>query len=248
MIPNSHSPDDFINSHGSFFWFHGVVEDINDPEKLGRVRVRCMGFHTENRAQLPTSALPWATCLLPITSASMAGVGQSGTGMLNGTWVVGFFRDGSSAQDPIIMGTIASSTIKKPDKSKGFSDSSGINPIRVGADIPDEAREDKFQSSSSYALKAGAGGIIPSPSSRISPKYPFNQVLKTKSGHTIEYDDTPGKERVSILHKSGSFIEFDSSGNMYVFTKGDLLHQVNGNVLHKVNGTYTVQATSINLN
>ena len=32
-----------------FVWFTGVVEDRNDPAKLGRVRVRCVGFHTENK-------------------------------------------------------------------------------------------------------------------------------------------------------------------------------------------------------
>ena len=26
-----------------FIWFTGVVEDRNDPSKLGRVRVRCVG-------------------------------------------------------------------------------------------------------------------------------------------------------------------------------------------------------------
>ena len=31
-----------------FIWFVGVVEDRNDPDQLGRVRVRCLGFHTDN--------------------------------------------------------------------------------------------------------------------------------------------------------------------------------------------------------
>ena len=31
-----------------FVWFTGVVENRNDPAKLGRVQVRCLGFHTEN--------------------------------------------------------------------------------------------------------------------------------------------------------------------------------------------------------
>ena len=28
-----------------FIWFISVVEDRNDPSKLGRVKVRCLGFH-----------------------------------------------------------------------------------------------------------------------------------------------------------------------------------------------------------
>ena len=32
-----------------FIWFVGVVEDRNDPALLGRVRVRCLGFHTDDK-------------------------------------------------------------------------------------------------------------------------------------------------------------------------------------------------------
>ena len=37
----------FMGQDG-FIWFVGVVEDRNDPERIGRVRVRCLGFHTED--------------------------------------------------------------------------------------------------------------------------------------------------------------------------------------------------------
>ena len=46
-----------------FVWFTGVVEDRNDPDKLGRVRVRCLGFHTEDLLDIPTKDLPWATVM-----------------------------------------------------------------------------------------------------------------------------------------------------------------------------------------
>ena len=46
-----------------FTWFVGVVEDRNDPDQLGRVRVRCVGLHTEDRTQLPTDDLPWELTL-----------------------------------------------------------------------------------------------------------------------------------------------------------------------------------------
>ena len=204
----THHKDDFANYGGGFYWFHGVVEDVSDPLQLGRVRVRCLGFHTDDRGLLPTSGLPWALCMLPITSPSMAGVGQSATGILPGSWVIGFFRDGPSAQDPIVMGSIASKIAALPDKTKGFSDPSGANPTRTGADIPTEAISGTAAAKATYKQSLDL--------SYIAPAYPNNQVIKTRAGHVIEYDNTSGKERVSLMHKTGAFIEIDPSGNINI--------------------------------
>ncbi len=89
-----------------FNWFTGVVEDRFDPQYLGRVKVRCIGIHTDNKTDLPTADLPWAHPMNPITSATISGVGQTPLGPVEGTWVVGFFPDGGEAQTPIIMGTL----------------------------------------------------------------------------------------------------------------------------------------------
>ena len=74
-----------------FIWFVGVVEDRNDPALLGRVRVRCLGFHTEDKEKIPTSSLPWSHIMFPIDTPSMNGMGQTPSFMVEGTWVVGFF-------------------------------------------------------------------------------------------------------------------------------------------------------------
>ena len=95
----------FMGRNG-FTWFVGVVEDRNDPKFLGRVRVRCLGLHTADTTKLPTTDLPWAHPMNPITSATVSGVGQTPLGVVEGTWVVGFFQDGEEAQQPIIMGTL----------------------------------------------------------------------------------------------------------------------------------------------
>lgn len=204
----THHKDDFANYGGGFYWFHGVVEDVSDPLQLGRVRVRCLGFHTDDRGLLPTSGLPWALCMLPITSPSMAGVGQSATGILPGSWVIGFFRDGPSAQDPIVMGSIASKIATLPDNTKGFSDPSGANPTRTGADIPTEAISGTAAAKANYKQTLDL--------SYIAPSYPNNQVIRTRSGHVIEYDDTTGKERLSLMHKSGAFIEMTPDGDINI--------------------------------
>ena len=41
-----------------FVWFTGVVEDRNDPSKLGRVRVRVIGHNTDDKSIIPTKDLP----------------------------------------------------------------------------------------------------------------------------------------------------------------------------------------------
>lgn len=94
-----------IYGNNAFHWFMGVVEDRKDPEKLGRCRVRVAGYHTPDKSVLPTEDLPWAMPLMPITSASMSGIGQSPIGPVEGTWVLGFFIDGEDAQVPIMLGT-----------------------------------------------------------------------------------------------------------------------------------------------
>jgi phage baseplate assembly protein gpV len=45
--------------------------------------------------------------------------------LLTGSWVIGFFRDGPSAQDPIVMGSLASFTEEAPDQSRGFTGNYG---------------------------------------------------------------------------------------------------------------------------
>jgi hypothetical protein len=99
--------DQFIG--GDFTWFTAVVEDIDDPDNLNRVKVRCHGWHSTNTSIVSTENLPWATVMMPVTSASIQGNG--GNHHLEvGSWVVGFFRDGPSAQDPMVMGSIATQT------------------------------------------------------------------------------------------------------------------------------------------
>jgi len=59
-----------------FVWFTGVVENRNDPAKLGRVQVRCLGYHTEDLIDIPTADLPWAHIMMPVTDPSMQGLGN----------------------------------------------------------------------------------------------------------------------------------------------------------------------------
>ena len=82
------------------------VTTIPDPLRLGRVKVRCIGYHTQDRDQLPTEDLPWATVLHPITSPGISGVGTNPF-LIEGTTVFGFFLDAHDKQHPVILGCFA---------------------------------------------------------------------------------------------------------------------------------------------
>ena len=74
----------------------------------------------------------------PITSATVSGVGQTPLGVVEGTWVVGFFQDGEDAQQPIIMGTLPGVPASLPRKGgdKGFQDTlNGNYPKYTETDV-----------------------------------------------------------------------------------------------------------------
>ena len=110
-----------------FIWFNGVVEDRMDPTYTGRVKIRCIGFHTANKSNLPTSDLPWAQVVLPTTSPGITGLGQSPSFLVEGSWVYGYFRDGERCQEPVVIGSLPG----RPSElsgAGGFYDPNGIYP------------------------------------------------------------------------------------------------------------------------
>ena len=109
-----------------FSWFVGVVEDRNDPAKVGRVRVRVLGRHSESLTEVKTTDLPWAHVMHPVTDPSMQGLGHTPSFLTEGSWVVGFFRD-TEAQQPVIMGSLPGIPSDVADPTKGFSDPRGID-------------------------------------------------------------------------------------------------------------------------
>lgn len=85
--------------------FTGIVENRDDPLKLGRCQVRIMGKHTYDKSILPTADLPWAYPMQAINSAAMNGIGRAPIGVVEGTTVVVMFRD-HDEQNPVIIGTL----------------------------------------------------------------------------------------------------------------------------------------------
>ena len=63
----------------------------------------------------------------------------------------------------------------------------------------------------------------PSPASIDNPPlYPFNQSWDSEAAHSIQLDDTPGRERVRIQHgKSKNFIEMHPNGDQVIKVFGE---------------------------
>ena len=110
----------FMGKDG-FHWFIGVVEDRNDPLQVGRVRVRAVGYHTENKTILPTEDLPWATVMTSTESSGMSGLGTTPHFLVLGTHIVGFFRD-VDCQEPVILGALPGAPGQYGNPNVGFAD------------------------------------------------------------------------------------------------------------------------------
>lgn len=86
------------------YW--GKIEDRDDPNNMGRYRVRVFGIHSQNVNEIQTKALPWSVTLMPATSPSTNGVGDTPR-LQVGNWVAVMFVD-EMKQLPVILGTFYS--------------------------------------------------------------------------------------------------------------------------------------------
>jgi len=165
----------------------GIVENVTDPLKLGRVRVRVYGSHDNRQGDeynIKEKDLAWSEVMMPANTPAKNGVGHS-VNLLVGSLVCGIFKD-PRQQEFIVMGSL-------PTKTAGIEDNN--IRVRAGADPNTEDPTGLYQPPSTYA-----------------PVYPYNNVYETESGHVKEYDDTPGVERITERHKSGTRYEIDPNG------------------------------------
>lgn len=253
-------------------WFIGVVEDINDPEGLERVKVRFYGYHTDHKDYLPTDKLRWARVLDPTTSASVSGVGES-NGLVNGSWVMGMFLDGSDMQQPAIMFSMKGKPSQKPNTKKGFNDPDGEFPRYTNES--DSNRLSRNKNIDQTIVKEKKDGRIKGIEGTANSKtwdepevpydavYPHNKVRETVSGHVEEFDDTPGAERINRHHKAGTFEEIHSDGTKVtkvvkdnyelvlgddrVYVKGNVQVYIGGNADIKVAGKTTLESPEIDM-
>lgn len=245
----------FMGKDG-FNWFVGVVEDRNDPQKAGRVKVRCVGHHTEDIQDIPTADLPWASVMMPVTAGGNSGIGFSPHFLIEGTWVVGFFRD-PAKQEPIIMGTlpgvntsattnftVASSSASGGQSTKGGFKDQGVETKPVGNQgvvYPTALYVDKADTN---LLSQESIDTHPSNTAKTTLEADWN----TASGTATQPASTQSNAKYPFNHvletESGHYIEFDDTKDnerIHIFHKTGTFIEIDptGNVVIKTVGNVT---------
>ena len=222
-------------------YYTGVVESRADPKQLGRLRVRLLGLHTDDKNLLPTSDLPWATVLSH--DGANSGLGTTPSFFVEGTWVLCIFLD-KELQEPLVIGGLPGIPEQLANKEKGFFDPTGTYPLAIDvADTVDTARgsltaagpvaRDSIRKTavasadfdgfeiptvgSNLAVTGSAGGSFDEPlvvNGTYKPEYPKNHVYHTETGHMLEFDDTASHRRIALRHASGSYLEYSNDGTL----------------------------------
>jgi hypothetical protein len=121
---------DFAGKNG-FIWWTGIVENRNDPLKLGQCQVRCVGWDADNKMHLPTKDLPWAKPLLPVNGTEVYAPKE-------GDMVIGFFIDGENAQERVMMGILPNIPLKTANPQQAFADPRTATELATAPKTPKE--------------------------------------------------------------------------------------------------------------
>jgi hypothetical protein len=243
-------------------FYIGVIEDRQDPKEMGRVRVRVLGLHSDDRVNdVPINMLPWSMVVHPANASSTSGgISQ----LVEGTWVLVMYLD-ETMQDPIVLGSLPSTVgPQKPNYDKGFSDPFGIHPkwtdgksdtsllgkAETWQEHPTYTERARTKVSSVAAAKAYATSTVSGDAEEPSHKtwsepelrggsksvYPYNAVKEYEGGMVEEFDSTPGATRMTRMHPSGTYDEVIVDGTKTTKIVGDGYEITLGNKMMYIKG------------
>ena len=228
----------------TFVWWKGKVEDRKDPLKLGRCKVRILGYHTDDKSEIPTEDLPFAYPAMPINTRPS----DSPIGPVEGTWVMGFFADGENAQQPIMTHVIDAgyktaddpTITPEPKWGKSKIPAGEVNVNRLARGDKTDTYVDNYESMGKIAVAGSLNESWELKELEYGAEYPYNRVEESQSGHVHEIDDTEGKERIAVAHKSGTVDVMGSTGDRVAKVMGD-----NYSIVVKNNNIYTKGSVNI---
>lgn len=181
--------------------YRGIVMDDLDPERLGRVKCRVP------EVLGPKIVTDWAT------PSSIAYGGGAEYGRLevppvkSGVFVE--FESGD-VNRPLYGGVWYAHPKGQASEPPQLTREDGKTKFSDDESTKSPKGDDKFTTADCSECEQ--------PKSPAAPKYPNNQVLKTKNNEIIvEIDDTPGKSRIHFWHgPSKSWFELDHKGELSV--------------------------------
>ena len=171
-------PDQPLRYDGFYF---GLVEDTNDPDKLGRIRVRVGHVHPQDHKLAETEDLPWAEVVRAFGSNPNQGEYHVPS---VGSQVVVMFSQGDPLY-PLCLGTINGIASEIPTEVKGRAAGPASNNS-FGTSI--------------YPGSNVSGGTSTAP---------LVHVIKTASGHKVVADDNTDTPFLGLESAAGHGLTFD---------------------------------------
>ena len=186
MVINEVSRD--VDPRSRFGFYRGIVEDIDDPERLERAKVRVWAVHGP-KDRTPRDALPWATVAEPFGGAY--DTGSFLVPPVGASVIVGFEQ---GIEDyPFIIGTFRGRPVRNESNPNAYLSEGdhGVERVWQPPDNDTETPKDVYE-------EKAAGDHHPT----------RGVVAKSYKGHTISYDDGDGKENLRITDRAGQVLEF----------------------------------------
>lgn len=198
--------------------YFGRVEDINDPKKANRVRVRVFHIHTQDKAKIPNNKLFWSTVMMGTNHSNTSGIGTI-HGLTVGSHVAGFFIDQYMQHFVVcftyhgLEGDVPNQALKNYPFNKVTVSESG-HLIEIDNTPENERININHRSGSKIEILANGDCLI---------SYRDKDEMTSNSNVTI-------------------------NGNSNVTINGDSFVSVSGSETRSISGEYNVFANQINLN
>jgi hypothetical protein len=168
----------------------GQIVSIDDPDQLGRVRVRVWALHGDDTV-VPDSSLPWA-------DVSEQGGGGYDYGSFDpppvgsGVWVM---FEGGNPDLPVVQGTFRGVPKRDTYNPNIFL----VKDNKPNSEKPWKPPDEEVETPKDVFEDIYAGD--PHPTRRVWKK--------SYKGHTIVIEDGDGKEFLQIIDRAGQIIELD---------------------------------------
>ncbi len=234
-------PTEFFERYQGRYYgkYRALVRDVEDPLKLGRVRVYCATIFGNDLS-------PWCLPCFPMTGTVDKGC-MWVPPLDSLVWIE--FEDGM-VQNPIYVGGFyGEMSVGRPSDGTPIA----AHPNYQANNNPSPMHAQGLLDGSD--LDGGVRGEPGVPQSSFRGEYPNVRIMQTPSGHKLEFDDTEGDERILIEHKAGAFIEILNDGTMNIISdgiinqrsrgyretnEGNAATSITGNETRDVGGNYTL--------